>query len=122
MIKSIAANAFRKSAVATFPRASFASASKSEFEKDVALLHSFNEAVAGKGDGRISVDDSAKLLALIKEFATDEAPYPEGRKIIVQYARKIFNWTEEADKSFKEGIRVWSQERKNAKSAAKKGL
>ena len=63
---------------------------------DSAILETANELVKGKGDGRISIDDSNKLL--LKIFDGRTITKVEGRTIL--YILKNYKLTEEASQNF----------------------
>ena len=71
---------------------------------DDELLKSAEEAVAGRGDGRISLDDAKKLLDEVK----DGNSYTDIEKKTVAYIRDNFKWTDEADNWFRTEIRKWA--------------
>eukprot|EP00596_Hydrurales_sp_CCMP1899_P001483 CAMPEP_0119033136 /NCGR_PEP_ID=MMETSP1177-20130426/134_1 /TAXON_ID=2985 /ORGANISM="Ochromonas sp, Strain CCMP1899" /LENGTH=119 /DNA_ID=CAMNT_0006989629 /DNA_START=117 /DNA_END=476 /DNA_ORIENTATION=+ len=91
----------------------------SEVEKDIKLLEELKKMMATKGSNEIGGAEGDALFCWIKDMAGDdkESAYPEGRKLIMQYSRKCFQWEPEADKKFKRRILDWSLERKkDAKS------
>jgi hypothetical protein len=63
---------------------------------DSAILETANELVKGQGDGRISIDDSNKLL--LKIFDGGTITKVEGRTIL--YILKNYKLTEEASQNF----------------------
>ncbi|GAB4132909.1 MAG: hypothetical protein OHK0045_23910 [Raineya sp.] len=71
---------------------------------DNELLKAAEEAVAGKGDGRISLKDAEVLLAKVK----DGDSYTDIEKDTMAYIRENFKWTEEADEWFRSEIRKWA--------------
>ncbi len=71
---------------------------------DDGLLKAAEEAVAGRGDGRISLDDAKKLLEEVK----DGNSYTDIEKKTVAYIRDNFKWTDEADAWFRTEIRKWA--------------
>ncbi len=75
---------------------------------DREILEQAEQAVAGKGDGRISMQDAQALLQTV----TDNANYTTIEKNTIQYIRDNFKFTKEADDLFRKEIRSW---------AAKKG-
>ncbi len=71
---------------------------------DGELLEFAEKAVAGVGDGRISVKDAEGLLKLVKDGDT----YTDIEKATVAYIREKYKWTEEADAWFRTEIRKWA--------------
>lgn len=71
---------------------------------DADLLAAADEAVAGRGDGRISEADAAMLLEKVK----DGDSYTDIEKATVAYIRENYKWTEEADEWFRTEIRKWA--------------
>lgn len=71
---------------------------------DKALLDAADEAVAGKGDGRISLADAEKLLALVK----DGDSYTDIEKATMKHIRANYKWTDEADAWFRAEINKWN--------------
>ena len=69
-----------------------------------ALLEAADEMVAGKGDGRISVDDAEKLLGLLKR----DGKYSDLEKETLSYIRQNYNWTEQANDFLRTQIRSWA--------------
>lgn len=59
---------------------------------------------AGRGDGRISMDDARQLLAAVK----DGDSYTDIEKDTMAYVRSTFKWTDEADEWFRDEIRKWA--------------
>lgn len=59
---------------------------------------------AGRGDGRISMDDAKQLLAAVK----DGDSYTDIEKDTMAYVREKFKWTDEADEWFRDEIRKWA--------------
>ena len=74
---------------------------------DKGLLDAADEAVAGRGDGRISLDDAKILLEEVKDGNT----YTDIEKSTMAYVRDNYKWTEEADKWFRTEIRKWASEK-----------
>ena len=68
------------------------------------LLEAAKEAVAGRGDGRISMEDAKILLEKVK----DGNSYTDIEKDTMDYIRKIYKWTDEADEWFRTEIRKWA--------------
>ncbi|MDX1960516.1 MAG: hypothetical protein SFU98_18240 [Leptospiraceae bacterium] len=79
---------------------------------DKELLDLTESLVAGRGDGRISLKDAEKLLAKVK----DANSYTAVEKSTMEYIRKNFKFTPEADAYFRTEIRKWA----GTKTAAKK--
>jgi DNA-directed RNA polymerase subunit F len=71
---------------------------------DNELLTAAEEAVKGKGDGRISLDDAKLLLEKVKDGDT----YTDIEKDTMEYIRNNFKWTPEADEWFRTEIRKWA--------------
>ena len=69
-----------------------------------ATLKMADEAVAGKGDGRISKEDAEKIFASI----SDGTQYTDIEKGTMKYIRTNYNWTPEADELFRHEVRVWA--------------
>ncbi len=71
---------------------------------DAELIELAEKAVAGAGDGRISVQDAASLLEGVKDGDT----YTDVEKDTIKYIRENFKWTEEADAWFRTEIAKWA--------------
>ncbi|HJK89102.1 MAG TPA: hypothetical protein RMH85_01805 [Polyangiaceae bacterium LLY-WYZ-15_(1-7)] len=71
---------------------------------DGALLEAAEKAVAGRGDGRISLEDAKSLLEKVK----DGDSYTDVEKDTVAYIREKMKWTDEADEWFRTEIRKWA--------------
>ncbi len=71
---------------------------------DDGLLKAAEEAIAGRGDGRISQKDAESLLAKVK----DGDSYTDIEKDTVAYIRENMKWTDEADAFFRTEIRKWA--------------
>lgn len=71
---------------------------------DDGLLKAAEEAIAGRGDGRISLKDAEALLGKVK----DGDSYTEIEKTTVAYIRETMKWTDEADAFFRTEIRKWA--------------
>ncbi len=71
---------------------------------DGALIEAAEKAVAGRGDGRISMEDATMLLKLVK----DGDSYTDVEKDTMAYLRDKMKWTDEADKWFRDEIRKWA--------------
>ena len=71
---------------------------------DGELLELADKLIAGSGDGRLSKDDSAKLLFAVK----DASSYTDIEKATVKYLRENYKWTDRADEWFRTEIRSWA--------------
>jgi len=71
---------------------------------DGAIIELAESMTAGAGDGRISKEDAAKLLAEVK----DGGSYTDIEKDTMEYVRDNFKWTESADDWFRTEIRKWA--------------
>ncbi len=71
---------------------------------DAELIEAAEKAVAGRGDGRISMDDAKMLLDKVK----DGNSYTDIEKDTMAYIRDNFKWTEQADEWFRTEIRKWA--------------
>ena len=70
-------------------------------------------AVAGAGDGRISLDDAKYLLAAVK----DANLYTDVEKATMRYVRDNYRFTEAADRWFRTEIRRWAATRSAGEAA-----
>lgn len=68
------------------------------------LIEAADLAVAGQGDGRISLDDAEVILASVKDGNT----YTDIEKKTIAYIRDNYKWTEEADAWFRTEIHKWA--------------
>ena len=68
------------------------------------LIEAAKKAVAGSGDGRISMEDAKMLLEKVK----DGDSYTDIEKDTMSYIRDNFKWTEQADDWFRTEIRKWA--------------
>ncbi len=75
---------------------------------DREMLEIADEAVAGVGDGRISLEDAQKLLGAVK----DANKYTDIEKATMKFIRENYRFTYASDQWFRKEIRKW---------AAKKG-
>ena len=75
------------------------------------LLDWADEAVAGRGDGRISVSDAEGLF---DKLASDNR-YSDLEKRTIKYIRENYNWTEAGDAFLRGAIRSWAAARARAK-------
>ena len=71
---------------------------------DREMLEIADEAVAGVGDGRISVEDAQKLLGAVK----DANKYTDIEKATMHYIRANYKFTYAADQWFRTEIRKWA--------------
>jgi hypothetical protein len=71
---------------------------------DASLIEAAEEAVKGRGDGRISMSDAEILL----EKVMDGDTYTDVEKDTMSYIRDNFKWTNEADEWFRSEIRKWA--------------
>ncbi len=83
---------------------------------DKALVAAAEKAVAGRGDGRISLKDAEELLAAVKDGNT----YTDVEKDTMKYIRENFKWTDEADEWFRAEISKWAIEKREANRAKEK--
>lgn len=68
------------------------------------LLALADECVAGVGDGRISKDDAAKILAAVKA----DAKYTKREQATVAHIQAEYKWTDAALKWFAAEIAAWT--------------
>ena len=71
---------------------------------DRKLIELADGAVAGKGDGRISVADAKALFQAVK----DGDQYTDIEKNTVKYIRENYNFTDAADAWFRTEVRKWA--------------
>lgn len=71
---------------------------------DRELLEAADEAIAGRGDGRISQADAEMLLEKVK----DGDSYTDVEKATVKHIRENYKWTDEADEWFRKQINLWN--------------
>ena len=71
---------------------------------DREMLEIADEAVAGVGDGRISVEDAQKLLGAVK----DANKYTDIEKSTMKYIRENYKFTYASDQWFRKEIRKWA--------------
>ncbi len=71
---------------------------------DKELIDAAKEAVAGRGDGVISVEDAKVLFEKVK----DGDSYTDIEKTTMDYIRKNYKWSEKADTWFRTEIRKWA--------------
>ena len=77
-----------------------------KMDKD--LIDAAEEAVKGRGDGRISLEDAKILLEKVKDGGT----YTDVEKDTMDYIRDHYNWTYEANEWFRTEIRKWAATKK----------
>ncbi|MFN8254256.1 MAG: hypothetical protein U0W24_01120 [Bacteroidales bacterium] len=68
------------------------------------LLAFADAAVAGAGDGRISLKDAQELIGKVMDGKT----YTDIEKDTMAYIRDNYKWTPEADEWFRTEIRKWA--------------
>ncbi|MFN0047985.1 MAG: hypothetical protein ACKVOU_02545 [Cytophagales bacterium] len=71
---------------------------------DKGMIDVADEAVAGVGDGRISIEDAKKLLAA----AIDGDVYTDIEKETMKYIRDNYKFTDAADEWIRTEIRKWA--------------
>ena len=71
---------------------------------DREMLEIADEAVAGAGDGRISIEDAQKLLGAVK----DANKYTDIEKATMKYIRENYKFTYTSDQWFRTEIRKWA--------------
>jgi len=71
---------------------------------DRKLIELADGAVAGQGDGRISIDDARAIFAAVKDHGT----YTDIEKKTMEYIRESYNFTVEADAWFRTEVRKWA--------------
>jgi hypothetical protein len=71
---------------------------------DRKLIELADGAVAGKGDGRISIDDAKALFAAV----ADGNAYTDVEKNTMRYIRDNYKFTLEADAWFRTEVRKWA--------------
>lgn len=74
---------------------------------DREMLEIADRATAGKGDGRISIDDARALIGAV----TDGGRYTDVEKETMAYIRDNYRFTDEADAWFRDEIRRWAATR-----------
>ena len=68
------------------------------------LLDWADEAVAGRGDGRISVSDAEELFDLL----ASDGRYSDLEKRTIKYIRENYKWTEAGDAYLRGAVRSWT--------------
>ena len=63
-----------------------------------------DDAISGKGDGRISMEDAEKIFDTI----SDGKAYTQVEKDTLRRLRTHYNWTEQADELFRKKVRSWA--------------
>ena len=76
---------------------------------DREMLEIADEAIAGVGDGRISVEDAKKLLGAVK----DANKYTDIEKATMKYIRENYKFTYASDQWFRKEIRKWAATKGN---------
>lgn len=71
---------------------------------DREMLEIADEAVAGAGDGRISIENAQKLLGAVK----DANKYTDIEKATMKYIRDNYKFTDASDQWFRTKIRKWA--------------
>ena len=71
------------------------------------LLDWADEAVAGRGDGRISVSDAEELFDLL----ASDSRYSDLEKRTIKYIRETYNWTEAGNAFLRGAVRSWAATR-----------
>lgn len=71
---------------------------------DGELIEAAEKAVAGRGDGRISLEDAEMIFEKVR----DGNSYTEVEKETIAYIRDNYKWTEQADEWFRTKIRKWA--------------
>jgi len=71
---------------------------------DGEIIELAEKLTAGRGDGRISMDDAETLLNAVMDGGT----YTDIEKDTMAYIRDNFKWTEAADDWFRTEIRKWA--------------
>lgn len=70
---------------------------------DRALLEAAQEAVSGRGDGRVSRADAEALLSLV----TDGGRYTAAEEATIAWARANLTWTDKARAWFDQALQEW---------------
>ncbi len=83
---------------------------------DRTLLNAAESSVKGKGDGRISLKDAKRILAIV----SDAGSYSPTEKRTMQYIRDKYQFTPEADTWFRAQVRSWAAKRGAKKTTVKK--
>lgn len=71
---------------------------------DRKLIELADGAVAGKGDGRISIEDAKALFAAV----ADNDDYTDVEKQTMHYIRDNYTFTPEGDAWFRTEVRKWA--------------
>ena len=71
---------------------------------DKEILDLADKAVAGQGDGRISLADAEGLFAAVKDGNT----YTEIEQATMKYVRDNYKWTDEANTWFRNEVNKWN--------------
>ena len=75
------------------------------------LLDWADEAVAGRGDGRVSVSDAEELFDLL----SNDSKYSDLEKRTIKYIRENYNWTDAGNAYLRGAVRSWAAVRGAAK-------
>ena len=76
------------------------------------ILDWADEAVAGRGDGRISVSDAEELF----DRLASDSRYSDLEKRTIKYIRETYNWTEAGDAFLRGAVRSWAAAKARAKA------
>ena len=71
------------------------------------LLDWADEAVAGRGDGRISVSDAEELFDVL----ASDSRYSDLEKRTIKYIRETYNWTDAGNAYLRGAVRSWAATR-----------
>ena len=71
---------------------------------DRKMLEIADEAIAGRGDGRISLADAEKLLTAVK----DNNAYTDVEKATMRHIRDNYKFTPEADAELRKNVNLWN--------------
>ncbi len=82
---------------------------------DRELLEIADKAIAGRGDGQISLDDAEKILWAVK----DNGEYTDIEKKTIHYIRDNYKFTKKADTWFRKEIRSWAASKKGSAKKTK---
>lgn len=81
---------------------------------DRRMVELANGLTQGRGDGRISINDARNLLRVVK----DANNYSDTEKLTMEYIRRNYKFTKEADEFFRTEIRKWAAGKKGRKKSA----
>lgn len=82
---------------------------------DGKLIDAAQKAVKGHGDGRISLADAKKIIAIVR----DSAAYTDIEKRTMSYIRDHFSFTPESNAWFRTEIRRWAAQKGATKKPSK---